>query len=206
MQTEEDSSKIPDCSCNNENVHGELKRLFEKLNKIIKPSCEVISQLHPIQKMNLLFKSENSFNLIYVDFKDLIKTFSLTQIFAKMAQTIFVNTDFTKTNCYYSLKNLEIIIDSNKNNGLRYALRDIEKYFSFKSIKTIFEVSKSLKSDNVSYWAFRQKMLHLFHKIYIGNLTQGLGKYKLYDLENMSPLQRLSIFKKTKKFFQNQLK
>ena len=201
MQTEEDSSKIPDCSCNNENVHGELKRLFEKLNKIIKPSCEVISQLHPIQKMNLLFKSENSFNLIYVDFKDLIKTFSLTQIFAKMAQTIFVNTDFTKTNCYYSLKNLEIIIDSNKNNGLRYALRDIEKYFSFKSIKTIFEVSKSLKSDNVSYWAFRQKMLHLFHKIYIGNLTQGFGKYKLYDLENLSPLQRLSIFQKNKEIF-----
>ena len=48
-------------------------------------------------------------------------------------------------------------------------------------------------------------MLHLFHKIYIGNLTQGLGKYKLYDLENMSPLQRLSIFQKTKKFFQNQI-
>ncbi len=113
-----------------------------------------------------------------------------------MAQTIFV---FTKINCYYSLKNLEIIIDSN--NGLRYALKDIEKYFSFKSIKTIFEVSKSLKNDNVSYWAFRQKMLHLFHKIYIGNLTQGLGKYKLYDLENMSPLQRLSIYKKQRNFF-----
>ena len=28
MQTEEDSNKIPDCSCNNDNVHGELKRLF----------------------------------------------------------------------------------------------------------------------------------------------------------------------------------
>ena len=55
MQTEEDSSKIPDCSCNNENVHGELKRLFEKLNKIIKPSCEVISQLHPIQKNEFTF-------------------------------------------------------------------------------------------------------------------------------------------------------
>ena len=84
---------------------------------------------------------------------------------------------------------------------MRYALKDIEKYFSFKSSKTIFEVSKSLKSDNVSYWAFRQKMLHLFHKIYIGNLTQGLGKYKLYDLENMSPLQRLSIFQKKQRNF-----
>ena len=38
--------------------------------------------------MNLLFKSGNSFNSIYVDFKDL--TFSLTHIFAKIAQTIFV--------------------------------------------------------------------------------------------------------------------
>ena len=201
MQTEEDSSKIPDCSCTNEEVHGELKRLFEKMKLIVKPNCEVISQLHPIQKINLLFKSENSFNTIYIDFKDLLKTFSLSQIFAKMAQTIFVSTDFTKTNCYYSLKNLEIIIDSNKHTGLRYTFRDIEKYFSFKSIKTIFEVSKSLKSDNVSYWAFRQKMLHLFHKIYIGNQTQKLGKYKLYDLENLTPLQRLSIFHKNKEIF-----
>ena len=44
-------------------------------------------------------------------------------------------------------------------------------------------------------------MLHLFHKIYIGNQTQGLGKYKLYDLENLTPLQRLSIFHKNKEIF-----
>ena len=58
METEEDSNKIPECSCNNEEVHGELKRLFEKMKLIVKTNCEVISQLHPIQKINLLFKSE----------------------------------------------------------------------------------------------------------------------------------------------------
>ena len=196
---ETDGNKIPMCSCQNEKIHSEYKILYEKLNKITNERFDILSTLHPISILNLIFKSEKSFSEVYSNFVETMRALSSSSIVTQMYQLLYLtSTNFTATNCYQSLKNFTSISECNKHTGLRYFCEEIEKYFSFDAIKKVFppeHIESSNNSvDNVSIWSFRQKVFYLFHKIYIGNHTQPMDKYKLYDLENISCLQRYAIF------------
>ena len=210
---ESEGSKVPECSCQNEKIHSEYKVLYEKLNKLTNEKCDVISQMHPIAILNLLFKSEKSFNDVYGNFIETMRALSSGSIVSATYQLlILTSANFTDTNCYQSLKNFTSIAECNKCTGLRYYCKEIEHYFSFDAIKRLFppeHLSSSAMAssenaalnDNVSIWSFRQKVFLLFHKVYIGNSTQPMDKYKLHDLENLSYFQRHAIFHTTREMF-----
>ena len=63
---------FPKCECKNEQNHCEYKRLLEKINKISFLDYDIFNLLNPIQKLNLIFLSKNSFNDTYKDFIYLI--------------------------------------------------------------------------------------------------------------------------------------
>ena len=151
--------------------------LYEKLNKLTNEKCDVISQMHPIAILNLLFKSEKSFNDVYGNFIETMRALSSGSIVSATYQLlILTSANFTATNCYQSLKNFTSIAECNKCTGLRYYCKEIEHYFSFDAIKRLFppeHLSSSAMAssenaalnDNVSIWSFRQKVFLLFHKV-----------------------------------------
>ena len=197
------------CECKNEQNHCEYKRLLEKINKISFLDLDVFNFLHPIQKLNLIFLSKNSFNDTYKDFIHLISLHSENFIFNEIFNYSLNNIDnfifnlfisnFTETNCYLSLKIFENFTNANKKTGLRYYTKELENFFTFEILKNFFNFQKII--DNISFWSLHQKIVHLFHKIYIGNKTQKIDKYKIYDLENFSCFQRLSLFQSNVSIF-----
>ena len=177
--------------------------MLEKINKISFLDYDIFNLLNPIQKLNLIFLSKNSFNDTYKDFiyliyqsKNLNNEIISTYTIINKSDNLFLNlfiSNFTETNCYLSLKIFENFTNANKKTGLRYYTKELENYFTFQNLKNFFKFNKII--DNISFWSLYQKIVHLFHKIYIGNKTQKLDKYKIFDLENFSCFQRLSLFR-----------
>ena len=98
----------------------------------------------------------------------------------------FKKTDFSSTNCYMIFTNLISFIKWNKYTNISYYCKEAENYFSFKRLKPILSLLNKMENNDKSFWSISSKFLELFHKIYLGNLTQSFSKFKLYDLENFS--------------------
>ena len=63
----EKNKSIPKCSCKNIETHKSHKLICEKINDLIRDSNEFYILLHPIQFINMLFKSQNNFKIIFED-------------------------------------------------------------------------------------------------------------------------------------------
>ena len=199
---ENNNNKIPNCSCQNELVHGENRLLLEKINEIPFNNYEIISDFHPIQFLNLIFKSPNSFNRTYMEFNKMMVFYKdSTGFLSNLSKYIFSNSNFTDTSAFFALKIFENFVNYNKQTGLRYYCEEIESFFNFNTIKNFMGEIGSKTKDNLSYWALRQKTVHLFQKIYIGNKTQLMGKYKIYDIENFHTLQRIVLYQNNNNIF-----
>ena len=198
----EENNKIPNCSCQNEFVHGENRLLLEKINEIPLNNYEIISDFHPIQILNLIFKSKNSFNRTFMEFNKMIVFYKDTTGFLiNLSKYNLSNSNFTETSAFFALKVFENFVNFNRKTGLRYYCEEIEQFFNFVIIKNFMGKIGTKTKDNLSYWALRQKAIHLFHKIYIGNRTQLMGKFKIFDIENYHPLQRIILYQNNINFF-----
>ena len=64
------NKSIPCCSCKNKDIHNDKRIICEKLLNLISGSSDFDNFLHPIQFVNMLFKSKNNFKFIfeYFDF------------------------------------------------------------------------------------------------------------------------------------------
>jgi hypothetical protein len=135
------------------------------------------------------------FNKMIVFYKD------TTGFLSSLSKYILSNSNFTETSAFFALKVFENFVNFNRKTGLRYYCEEIEQFFNFVIIKNFMGKIGTKTKDNLSYWALRQKAIHLFHKIYIGNRTQLMGKFKIFDLENFHPLQRIILYQNNINFF-----
>ena len=183
----EKNNEIPDCSCTNYLVHSEHKRLLEKINLISFNDYEILELLHPIQILNLIFQSKNSFNKTYVDFIETYKHFMKKNIINLILPYSYEN--FIDTNSYLSLLIFENLLNKNQHTGLRYYCKEIETIINFEMVKNYLKTD--LNHHSISFFCFAQKIIHIFNKVFIGNKTQSMDKYKLYDLENFTCFIRI---------------
>ena len=188
-----------ECSCKNEEIHGSHRAICEKIINLITDYNEFHILLHPIQFINMLFKSSNNFKYIFEDFElfnNNLNNGNNKEFFAK-----FHSIDITNTNTYKTLLIFEKMVQKKaKNNYIYYYNEKVLNYFSFDAIKSLYSTLEKLSLEK-SFKVIINKYLYLFHKLYINSKTQTLHKIKLADLKNLSFLQRSIIFNDNKDRF-----
>ena len=185
----------PNCICNNEEIHQEKKKFFEKIDEIAANMNNFIyfNLFHPSQIINMIFLSKKQFQENY---SDLIYVFDLflKENFAETSQfNSFKKLDFSNTICSFIFNHLLNFIKWNKYNDMTFFCKEANDYFSLKMMKLILSAMEPMKHNEKSFWVLSAEFLKLFNKIYIGNFCQGFSKFKLNDLENFSCSLRWTI-------------
>ena len=195
---------IPKCSCKNEEIHYDNRMICEKILDLVNNSDEFSLFFHPIQIMNMIFKSTNNFKMIF----DFFESFNNNLNDTNNLEKVIVNfskahsADITYTNIFKTLIIFEKIIQkSSVNNYICYYNEQVLNYFSFNVIKQlILALNKSLIEEKL-FWTLSNKYLYFFHKIYINAKILPLVKYKLNDIKNLSLFQKMFIFNNNKEIF-----
>ena len=187
-------NNIPNCCCNNEDIHQERKIFFEKMETIAKKldGYEYFNLLHPSQIINMIFLSKNQFNYNYADL-NFFNEILLSDNSLDAEFIFFKKADFSSTNYYLIFKHLIELIKWNKHTDIAFYCKEAETYFSFKNTKLVLSLMNLMKYNEKSLWLLLSNFLTLFHKIYLGNLTQSFSKFKIDDLENFSCSQRILL-------------
>ena len=196
--------EIPKCSCKKEITHYDNRIISEKILDLIKESTEFEVLLHPVQIMNMIFKSSNNFKQIFEYFEtftnELNNTQNLTKLIANFSKAHFAY--ITYTNIINVLIILEKIIKKGSISGFMcYYNKEAINYFSFNIIKKLLVSLEESKIEEKLFWALTNKYLYLFHKIYINTKTLLLVKFKVSDLKNISLCQRMIISNENAKAF-----
>ena len=198
----DDNTTIPRCSCKNEKIHNDNRVICEKIYSLIINSSEFDLLLHPIQFINMLFKSKNNFKFIFEYFDSFMinlnsENNNLINFFSKVN-----SADITFTNIYKTLLIFEKIIQKiSINNYISCFNEEIVNYFSFNIFKKLFLNLRESSIEEKLFLTFTNKYTYLFRKIYINYKTHKLEKFKINDLKNLSLYQRIIIFKENKKKF-----
>ena len=200
----EENQTIPNCSCKNEEIHNDSRIIYEKILLLSTNSNEFDILLHPIQIINMIFKSTNNFKMIFEYFlvfmNNLINSNNSASLIGYFSKINLV--DVTYTNIYKTLCLFEKIIKKiPTSNDTCFFNENIINYFSFHNIKKLIVYLKESSIDEKIFLILINKYLYLFHKIYINTKTQSLEKYKLNDLKNLSFCQRIINFNENKKKF-----
>jgi len=200
----DENQTIPKCSCKNEEIHNDSRIIYEKILILSSNSNEFDLLLHPIQIINMIFKSTNNFKMIFdyflVFMNNLIDSNNSSILLGYFSKINLV--DVTYTNIYKTLYLFEKIIKKiPTSNDTCFFNEKIIDYFSFHNIRKLISFLKESSIDEKIFLILINKYLYLFHKIYINTKTQSLEKYKLNDLKNLSFCQRIIIFNENKKKF-----
>ena len=73
----EENQTIPKCACNNIEIHNNPKIISEKIISLIKDYNEFHILLHPLQFINMIFKSKNNFTLNIEEFEEFMKNLTI---------------------------------------------------------------------------------------------------------------------------------
>ena len=194
---------VPNCCCKNEIVHQERKVFFEKMENIAYKldTFEYFNLLHPSQIINMIFLSKKQFEFNYADL-NILNDILLNVNISNAELFFFKKANFTSTNYYLIFKHLIEFIKWNKHTNITFFCKEAENYFSFKKANMVLSLMNLMKYNEKSFWIFSSQFLLLFHKIYIGNLTQSFPKFKLNDLENFNCSLRIFLRGPNKKTFQ----
>ena len=197
----DENKTVLECSCKNEEIHGSHRAICEKIINLITDYNEFHILLHPIQFINMLFKSSHNFKYIFEDFEifnNNLKIENNKEYFLKTR-----SIDITNTNIYKTLLIFKKMVQKKvQNNYIYYYNEKVLNYFSFEVIKSLYNTLENLSLEK-SFRIMFNKYLYLFHKFYINSKTQTLEKYKLADLKNLSFIQRNIIFNKNKNSLKN---
>ena len=200
----EKNKSIPKCKCKN-HTHKSHKALCEKISDLISDNNEFYILLHPIKFINMLFKSQNSFKIIFEDFELFTEDLKISEnpdvveFFSKFNLKNILNTNIYKTLLIFR----KIVQKNVKKNYLYFYNENILKYFS-KDImnKLFFMLEQSLSEEKAfSLTIIMNQYLYLFNKLYINFKIRSLSKYKLNDIKNISFFQKMIIFNKNKDIF-----
>ena len=195
---------IPNCSCNNKNIHNDQRIICENILNLISKFNDFDFLLHPIQFVNMLFKSKNSFNFIFEYFNffmtDLNNSNNNSHIINLLSEMRTVDVKYT--NIHRTLLLFENIIEKTRKYNIYFYNKEVTKYFSFELTKKLLEVLISSSIEEKLFWQLTNKFLYLFHKIYINEKTKFFNKFKIIDLKHLNLLSRISITKENRKNFQ----
>ena len=194
---------IPNCNCNNEDVHQERKIFFEKMEEIAHnlDNYEYFNLLHPSQIINMIFLSKDQFKVNYSDLNYLNELIKSENLAESSEFKFFKKADFSSTNYYSMFNHLIEFIRLNRHTNITYYCKEAQDYFSFKRAKLILSLLNNMRHNEKSFCILSSKFLELFHKIYIGNITQSFSKFKLNDLENFSCMLRWLCCNLNDKYF-----
>ncbi len=195
---EKEKEMLQVCECEELNgaiTHTDLKKLYKKFEEILSSKSDLIFGLNPIRFLNLIFLGKSSYESLFLNFEEMIQSFN------KLSSDNLLNLkeNFTSTNFYLSLRVFCKIVEKAKNSSLRYYAPELVNKFSFNLISNL--LNNIIFQDTPIFWNFLSGMLFLYRKINIGYNTMYMGKYKLLDLENLSPLLRKSIMAKNHLLF-----
>ena len=187
---EKEKEMLQVCECEELNgaiTHTDLKKLYKKFEEILMNKSNLIFGLEAVQFLNLLFLGKSSYESLFLNFEEMIQNFN------KLSPDNLLNLkeNFTSTNFYLSLKVFCKIVEKSKNSSLRYYAPELVNKFSFNLITNL--LNNIIFQDTQIFWNFLSGMLFLYKKINIGYNTMRMGKYKLNDLENFSPIQRKNL-------------
>ena len=197
------NKSMPNCACRNKDIHNDKRIICEKLLNLISASSDFDNFLHPIQFVNMLFKSKNNFKFVfeYFDFfiSDLNNSKDYTHIIDFLSKMRRIDVEYT--NIYKTLLILEKIIEKTEKNNIYFFHKEVLKYFSFDIIKKTIEVLIKSSIEEKLFWQLTNKFLYLFQKIYINEKTKSLNKFKLTDLKHLNYFYRISLVKENNKKF-----
>ena len=189
LEKEREMLQVCECESLNGNItHMDLKEIYRKLEEIIDKDQYLILGIEPIKFLNLLFLGKSSYESIFQNFQEMIQ--NINSLNGKNKLTLKDN--FSSTNFFLSLNVFTKITNKIRNNPMRYFDKEIYKRISFNLISNL--LTHINYYDNKIFWHFLNGMLFLFRKVNIGFKTMSMSKYKLCDLENFSPFQRLNLF------------
>ena len=196
----ENNQTIPKCTCNNLEIHKSPKIICEKMINLIEGYNEFHILLHPIQFINMIFKSKNNFKLVFEDFEIFMKNLNIPEkATTKDYFANFYSIEITNTNIYRTLLIFEKIIQKKiKNNNLYFYNEEVIKYFSFDYIKKFFHILEQSSAEEKSFCILLNKYLYLFNQFYINYKTKSFIKFKINDLKNISFFHRIIIYDKNK--------
>ena len=189
LEKEREMLQVCECDSLNGNItHMDLKKIYSKLEEIIDKDNTSILGIEPIKFLNLLFLGKSSYESIFQNFEEMIQKINSLNGNNKLT----LKDNFSSTNFFLSLNVFTKITNKIKGNQMRYFDKEISKKISFNLISNL--LSHINYFDNKIFWHFLNGMLYLFRKVNVGLKTMAMSKYKLRDLENFSPFQRLNIF------------
>ena len=195
---EKEKEMLQVCECEELNgaiTHTDLKKLYKKFEEILSTKTNLIFGLEPVQFLNLLFLGKSSYESLFLNFEEMIQSFNNLS----SDNLLNLKENFTSTNFYLSLRVFCKIVEKSKDSLLRYYAPELVNKFSFKLITNL--LNNIIFQDTPIFWNFLSGILFLYKKINIGFNTMYMGKYKLNDLENISPFQRKSIMKNNNSLF-----
>ena len=186
---QEEIPRVCECeSLNGSITHIDLKLIYKKFEDAIIQDSNKILNIDPTEFMNLLFISKTGYEYLFNNFEEMIQSFYLLEEGNKMN----LKDNFTSSNFYKILTIFTEIVEKNTNTPIRYYVPEIVEKLSFSLIQNVIKFVEY--KDTKSYWNFFSKLLYLYKKVNIGCCTMYMDKYKLYDLENFSPLQRKCVY------------
>ena len=194
---------IPNCSCKNKIIHNDKRTICEKLLNLISSANDYNILLHPVQFVNMIFKSKNNFKYIfeYFDFfiSDLNNSRENSHIIELLSKMRRIDVEYT--NIYKTLIIFEKIVEKTGRNNIYFYHKEVTDYFSFNLVKKLLEILMESSIEEKLFYQLSNKFLYLFHKIYINEKTKLLYKFKLTDLKHLNYLTRNEIYNQNKKNF-----
>ena len=127
----DNNDNFPTCSCENDEVHGDVKSFVDYILKFFKNSNQIKKILHPNQIINMIFKSKKCFSYIFFQLEEFINK---SKENSKSYFENFFLMDITCTTIYYSLKLIKTLINKTT---FAYYCEEVDNYFSFNIYKSL---------------------------------------------------------------------
>ena len=194
---------MQNCSCKNKDIHHDKRTICEKLLNLISSANDYNFLLHPVQFVNMIFKSKNNFKYIfeYFDFfiSDLNNSRENSHIIELLSKMRRIDIEYT--NIYKSLIIFEKIVEKTGKNNIYFYHKEVTDYFSFNLVKKLLEILMESTIEEKLFYQLSNKFLYLFHKTYLNEKTKLLNKFKLTDLKHLNYITRIEIYKQNQKNF-----
>ncbi len=196
---EKEKEMLQICECeeiNNGEQHTDLKKMYRNFEKLIQGKEKLIlGKIEPLKFFNILFLGRYSYEALFFNFEETLKDFNNLNENSEFE----IKETFLVTNFFLALKNFNLVLTKVTNTPIRYYSKNISLKINFNMVVKLMKFIKFEETPII--WKFYENILFFFRKVYLGNATRAMDKYKLYDFENMTPLQRRCISGSNQKFF-----
>lgn len=172
------------CDCNHPN-HLDIKKIFKLLNELQDKDTSFNYPFNPTQFLNIIFKSEKSFENVFSSF-----IINISKLKEEMQNQSFeFDSNIAYSSFMLSLNNFNILVTLSKN--FSYFDEKIENLLEFDFVFKFMTKKFDYKSMNI--WTLKKNLFNLYYKCVVQKEFEKFSKFKIDDFNNLNPLQRLLI-------------